>query len=709
MNALLLAVALANPILFVTQVPVPADFTTVASVFGNQLATVAEAPRGGDLWIRYPDGTVKNLTRTAGFGNGGMQGAASIAVREPSVHWSGTKALFSMVIGAPSQQYVWETYHWQIYEITGLGQNETPVIRKIANQPADYNNVSPFYGTDDRILFTSDRPRGGEAYLYPQLDEYEEAPTVTGLWSLDPVGGDLRLLNHTPSGLFTPSIDSFGRVIFTRWDHLQRDQQADTDAIEGGSYGTFDYADESASAARLDQRVEIFPEPRSARTDLLAGTNLEGNSINHFFPWAMNEDGTTEETVNHVGRHELFGYFDRSMNDAGLSTFNGGGGNIAENLLQLREDPAQPGIYYAVDAPEFQTHASGQIIRFAAEPSRTADNIAITYITPRSTRDVSEGTPAADASGHYRDPLPLSDGTLLAVHTSDLRGDVNDGSRDAPKSRYTFRIKTMVAQGGVYVPGQTLTQGIQGSVSYFDPDVLVTWSGEMWELNPVEVRARTRPARRTTLLEEPEAKIFRDENVDPAAFRANLQARNLAVIVSRNVTSRDAADKQQPYNLRVAGTTTQKIVGSSKLFDIAHLQLFQADQLRGLGGTASPRAGRRVLARVMHDPAAKNAPTSGPAGSVQIAADGSMAALVPARRAMSWQLTDSAGTPVVRERYWLTFQPGEVRVCSACHGVNSHDQLGAPAPTNPPEALRSLLRAWKASQTTTPRRRAAGK
>jgi hypothetical protein len=709
MKALLLAVTLANPILFVTQVPVPGDFTTVASAFGNQVASVAEAPRGGDLWIRYPDGTTKNLTRTAGFGNGGMQGAASIAVREPSVHWSGTKALFSMVTGAPSQQYSWETYHWQIYEITGLGANETPVIRKIANQPATYNNVSPFYGTDDRILFTSDRPRGGEAHLYPLLDEYEEAPTVTGLWSLDPVTGDLRLLNHTPSGLFTPSIDSFGRVIFTRWDHLQRDQQADGDATGGNTYGTFDYADESANAARLDQRVEIYPEPRSARTDLLAGTNLQGNSINHFFPWEMNEDGTSEETVNHVGRHELFGYFDRSMNDAGLSEFNGGGGNIADNLFQLHENPAQPGVYYAVDAPEFQTHASGQIIRFAAEPGRTADNIAITYITPRSTRDVAQGTPPADASGHYRDPLPLADGTLLAVQTNELRGDVNDGSREAPKSRYAFRIKTMVAQGGVFVPGQTLTQGIAGSVSYFDPDVLVTWSGEMWELNPVEVRARPRPARRTTLLEEPEAKIFREENVDPAAFRANLQSRNLAVIVSRNVTSRDAADKQQPYNLRVTGTTTQKVAGSSKLFDIAHLQLFQADQLRGLGGTASPRAGRRVLARVMHDAAAKNAPTSGPAGSVQIAADGSIAALVPARRALSWQLTDAAGTPVVRERYWLTFQPGEVRVCAACHGVNSHDQLGAPAPTNSPEALRSLLRAWKASQTTPPRRRAAGK
>src|SRR3954447_21263397 len=101
MKALLLAVTLANPILFVTQVPVPGDFTAVVSTFGNQVPTMEQAPRGGDLWIRYPDGTLKNLTRAGGFGETGMQSAKAIAVREPAVHWSGTKALFSMAIGAP--------------------------------------------------------------------------------------------------------------------------------------------------------------------------------------------------------------------------------------------------------------------------------------------------------------------------------------------------------------------------------------------------------------------------------------------------------------------------------------------------------------------------------------------------------------------------------------------------------------------------------
>src|SRR5256885_9713793 len=69
------AAQIRNPILFVTQVPVPGDFTTVASTFGNQVPAVQQAPRGGDLWIRYPDGATKNLTRAAGFGRNGMPAA----------------------------------------------------------------------------------------------------------------------------------------------------------------------------------------------------------------------------------------------------------------------------------------------------------------------------------------------------------------------------------------------------------------------------------------------------------------------------------------------------------------------------------------------------------------------------------------------------------------------------------------------------------
>ena len=134
---------------------------------------------------------------------------------------------------------------------------------------------------------------------------------------------------------------------------------------------------------------------------------------------------------------------------------------------------------------------------------------------------------------------------------------------------------------------------------------------------------------------------------------------------------------------------------------MTHMQLFQADLIRSLGGTASPRPGRRVLAQRMHDPRALNPPLApgAPAASVELGDNGSMAALVPAERALTWHLTNGAGPPVVRERYWLTFQSGEIRVCTSCHGLNSLDQSdpGSTAPQNPPEALRTLLQWWKDS------------
>ena len=62
------ATNLPNPILFVTQVPVAEDFATIGSVFANHLADMQSAARGGDLWIRYPNGNLRNLTAEAGFG-----------------------------------------------------------------------------------------------------------------------------------------------------------------------------------------------------------------------------------------------------------------------------------------------------------------------------------------------------------------------------------------------------------------------------------------------------------------------------------------------------------------------------------------------------------------------------------------------------------------------------------------------------------------
>ena len=653
--------SITNPILFVTQVPTFQDFASRGSTFGNHRATSDRVARGGDLMIRYPDGSLRNLTKESGFGAAGLSGSNAIAVREPSVHWSGTKALFSMVVDGSGSAT------WQIYEASGLGKNEAVKIAKVANQPAPYNNISPLYAaSDERILFTSDRPRAGESHLYPQLDEYESTPTVTGIWSLNPATGALNILNHTPSGAFSPTIDSYGRVIFTRWDHLQRDQQADS-----SGYGAFNFIDESTSGARAGQTAEFFPEPRSASTSVFGPVNGYRNNL--FTPWMMNDDGTGEETLNHIGRQEMgIGYLPRSfVNDASLSD-TGNSGVFANRkvmredggIYHIKEDPVRRGTYYGIYTSEFGTLSSDQIVRFTGGAELNAEQMAFTDVTP-----------ANNTNGRYRNPLPLSDGKFVATHTPTTGA--------SPSAMNDMRLKQLTPDsGGAYLPGASLTGGITRA----------GYSGLLWELEAVEVVARTRPSRPATALETPEKSIFTEEAVDEAVLRTWLKANDLAMIVTRNQTSRDRGDLQQPSNLQVPGGVKTVSPKGGKVYDISHLQIVQADQLRGY----SIFPGRRAIAQPLHEPKVKNpANPGGPQGSVKIAADGSTAAFVPARRALAWQTTDAGGNVVVRERVWVTFQPGEVRVCASCHGVNSKDQAGMPPPTNKPEALRELLRSWK--------------
>ncbi|MGH9803213.1 MAG: hypothetical protein ACRD82_22845, partial [Blastocatellia bacterium] len=166
--------------------------------------------------------------------------------------------------------------------------------------------------------------------------------------------------------------------------------------------------------------------------------------------------------------------------------------------------------------------------------------------------------------------------------------------------------------------------------------------------------------------------------------------------VSRDVTRR--ADRQQDVNLRIAGGTAQTSDPGTSPVDLSYMQFFQGDLVRGYNN--SGRAGRRPIAQIMHDGLLPGL-TGAPAASVKLAGDGSMAALVPARRALTWQMTKPNGDPVVRERYWVTFAPGEIRTCTNCHGLNTTDVVAhQPAPTNPPQALRDLLRWYRATYPT---------
>lgn len=711
---------LTNAILFVTQVPMPVEVNanqvsnvvvSVATPLGNHLADTAHAGRGGDLWLRLPNGTMTNLTRGAGYGVNGAQHTNGIAVRQPAMHWSGTKAIFSMVVGAPRFSGDTNKFFWQLYEVSGL-PNGPYSITQVSNQPTNYNNVSPCYGTDERVIFTCDRPRDGAPHLYPQLDEYNDIPTVTGLWSFSPTNalyGDLFLLNHTPSGAFNPIIDSFGRLLFTRWDHLVQDRNATGDRLPGTANattnGTGNFSDESPLAVfnSLD-RSEIFPEPRTFDATNLAALGVNGQAFNSFFPWQITEDGTDEEVLNHIGRHELVQSIIPSFpGDPNLVTnqiATRWNSNFIGNFFYLREHQTNAGVYYGVDGPDFGTHGSGQIVTLTGPLGMNPSNMFLTYITAKNGGSV------------YRNPTPMSDGTLVAVHTANSGLDSNTGTATNPVPAYNYRLKLLTNSGGFLTNGTALTPGSTNPVTYWNGSNLVTYTGTLWELDPVEVRGHTKMNRIVSSIQPLTQQVIDEAGVDTALLQKYLRANNLALLVSYNVTRRDHADRQQPFNLRIAGTTnvtwgqTNTGVVNPKLYDISHIQFLQADQRRGLTMSsnlnAPPIPGRRVLPTLMHDPAADNTPTvNAPLGAVKLGADGSFAAFVPARRAMTWQLTGTNNESVVKERYWVTFAPGEIRTCKNCHGINTIDQAGNPPPANKPQALADLLAYWKSQNTPT--------
>ena len=507
--------ALPNPILFVTQVPIPKEvngtvsntFLSVVSLFSNHTADTARAGRGGDLWLLQTNGAILNLTRAGGYGLSGAQHGGGIAVRDPHVHWSGAKALFSMVVGAPQFAGDNSLFYWQLYEITNLdtviaNTNIAPQIVKVPNQPANCNNVSPCYGTDDRIIFTSDNPPGGQWHLYPAREEYKGHPTVTGAWSLEPSSGDLRLLQHTPSGVFNPFIDSFGRLIVTRWDHLVQDANATDDRLGRATNGSFNFLSEAADAPTSTNTVENFPEPRNFDTAALAQLGVHGIAFNQFFPWMLPQTGGGEELLNHVGRHELNQTVLNSFtNDANLISFTNPAArpafgimsantNYLLNFVQIAEDPLHPGDYFGVDAPDFSpfggTHAAGQIITLSGPPTMNPTQMVVTYITPKSTA-------GPNGLGLFRNPLPVSDGSLLAAFTPASTLDTNIGSAAFPNPLYHFRLMTLTKKTETWTTNQFLTGGLTNPAIYWHGATLVTYTNALWELQPVEVRARPVP------------------------------------------------------------------------------------------------------------------------------------------------------------------------------------------------------------------------
>ncbi|MFY0602107.1 MAG: T9SS type A sorting domain-containing protein [Cyclobacteriaceae bacterium] len=724
-----------NPLLFALVVP-PLTYNNFGhqlETFGNHLTGMPQrAPRGGDLCMMNVDGTIRFLTEEAGFGvtSGEIQSENGIAVRQPCVHWDGDRALFSMVIGGPIKAYdqSYRSNKWQMYEITNLADvvsGAAPIIEKIPNQP-DYNNISPIYGSDDQIIFTSDAPLFDLAHTYPQMDEYESSPTNTGIFKLDPSTGKTIHLTHSPSGDFDIHLAKDGRIISTRWEHLKRDQQASNHRAGNTQWQPVNYESESADASIVKAEAtkdgkpyadadgtpyEIFPE---AFVHIENGINVEPNrdpneplhDFNEFLPWEITENGERHQTVNHVGRHEFGGVFQHGskMDDDNL-VYNLG--NLSANayretvgsdagIFQIKEDPrpGKEGTFYGVWAREFGRFSSGRVFEFALPIGANPQDMEIIDWT---NEDIDN---RENDLGHFRNPMMLMNGTMLASYATQS----NLFGRD---NAYTFRISKMVKKTAdnsdtEHIAGAPLSGAvIEREIVYWGDAVTpISITVEMSEAEIVEIVPRTRPTARPKYEIDPiEKSVLDEEEIDEEALRTWMIEKNLALIAIRNMTERDAGEQQQPFNLRVPGGV-ESIPASGKVYDISHFQIFGGEMIRGYG--LREYVGRRTIATPLRNTEANPDiegvnlfDTSGPESSVKIASDGSVAAFVPATRALTWQSVAPDGESIVRERQWITFAPGEIRTCEGCHGINDKSHLGNSAPQNKPEALRALMKSWK--------------
>lgn len=716
-----------NPIIFVTSVPV-VSMQSHLNAFGNHGTSIVDSVPGGDLYIRYPNGTLKNLTQAAGFGVNGeeiQEGKKPIAVRQPTVHWDGKKVIFSMLTGGPKGRFDRAAERrWQIYEATGLEEHDVVTIKRVPYQPLRYNNFSAVYGANDDIFFVSDAPLYNMTHTYPQLDEYESTPSNTGIWKLDVKAKRSSMIQHAPSGSFDLHIDSFGRILFTKWDHLKRDQQADADRYDDGQYKAYDFLSESPEAKptifpEFDESgkliadkngvlYELFPEARSIK-DPTKNPNESINNLNQFFIWQINEDGSEEETINHAGRHEFGGSYMPAvfLDDPNLSefltpysantkmreTFEGNAG-----IFQLKEDIDNPGIYIGTYALEFGRESSGRIVEFNLPPGKNPETLVMTdYTNP--TLDyyperANEKLPSM--TGHYRNPLRLSDRSILVSHTDEYRLNADD-SPDAGTSRprYIFQLKKLIPNplGMDMIAGPSYTGGIIKHIRWWtDAPEPKEYLGPLNEVDAVELRSRPRPKLKLMATNPIEKSVLDEENVDEEELKEWMLENKLALVVSRNVTMRDRADVSQPFNLRIPGGV-QNIPATGKVYDINRLQFFQGELTRSYLKQSGRRVYSRPIRNTLNHPEIEKFFIGN--GSVELAPDGSMAAFVPAGRALSWQLIDPEGNAIVRERVWVSFAPGEIRTCTSCHGINSSTHNNLPDPTNKPQALRNLIKSWK--------------
>ncbi len=167
---------------------------------GHYYANFGYASVDPDMWIHGADGgrllklNVRNGDLTPLVDDPGG------AVRDPVVHYDGRKILFSYRKAG--------SRHYHLYEVGVDGSG----LRQLTSGPFD--DIEPAYLPDGDIVFCSSRCNRWIGCFFTQ---------TAVLFRCGPDGDDIQMLS---SGAFTentPAVLPDGRVLYTRWEYVNRD------------------------------------------------------------------------------------------------------------------------------------------------------------------------------------------------------------------------------------------------------------------------------------------------------------------------------------------------------------------------------------------------------------------------------------------------------------------------------------------------------
>jgi len=209
-------IALANPLLdfnrllFITRHDAGGPFHMCDQYYG------CNAKPGGGLYVLEdpfgPEPRATNLLADARVENGRLKGERldGGAFLSPDVAFDGQTITFAWTQAKATDTYQWAPeYCYHVFRVNADGTG----LRQLTDGPWD--DFDPCALPDGRVAFISLR-RGG----YLRCGRH--CPVYT-LHAMEPDGSDIVALSYHETHEWHPSVDHFGRLVYTRWDYVDRD------------------------------------------------------------------------------------------------------------------------------------------------------------------------------------------------------------------------------------------------------------------------------------------------------------------------------------------------------------------------------------------------------------------------------------------------------------------------------------------------------